>query len=100
VEFKREVHVTGTASDRAELVKDVLGLANTQASGRRWLIIGLDNHFGHDWPPHLLSRSAPLYTTRPPAPQCCLAALALHLQGGLARAYARRRGYLYPDRSA
>lgn len=42
VDFKREVH-TGTADERAELVKDVLALANTQAAGRRWLVIGFDD---------------------------------------------------------
>lgn len=41
VDFKREVH-TNTASEKAELVKDLLGLGNTQASGQRWLIIGFD----------------------------------------------------------
>lgn len=39
VEFKREVH-TQTADEKAELIKDVLGLANTQVAGQRWLIIG------------------------------------------------------------
>lgn len=42
VEFKGEQH-TDTAGQKAELVKDLLGLANTQASGRRWLIIGFDD---------------------------------------------------------
>jgi len=42
VEFKRELH-TDTADQKAEFVKDVLGLANTKASGRRWMIIGFDN---------------------------------------------------------
>jgi len=41
-EFKSEQH-TDTADQKAELVKDVLGLANTQASGRRWFIIGFDD---------------------------------------------------------
>jgi hypothetical protein len=41
VEFKRDVQ-TNTAGEKAELIKDLLGLANTQASGRRWLIIGFD----------------------------------------------------------
>lgn len=39
VDFKRELHLD-TADEKAEFVKDVLGLANTQASGRRWLIVG------------------------------------------------------------
>lgn len=42
VEFKRELHVD-TADQKAEFIKDVIGLANTQASGRRWLIIGFDD---------------------------------------------------------
>jgi len=39
VDFKLEVH-TDSPSEKAELIKDILGLANTQVSGRRWLIIG------------------------------------------------------------
>jgi hypothetical protein len=42
VEFKRELRLD-TADQKAEFVKDVLGLANTQASGRRWLIVGFDD---------------------------------------------------------
>jgi hypothetical protein len=42
VDFKRELHLD-TADQKAEFVKDVLGLTNTQASGRRWLIIGFDD---------------------------------------------------------
>lgn len=42
VEFKRELHL-GTPDQKAEFIKDVIGLANTQASGRRWLIIGFDD---------------------------------------------------------
>lgn len=42
VEFKRDVR-TDTPKQKAELIKDVLGLSNTQASGRRWLIIGFDD---------------------------------------------------------
>ncbi len=42
VEFKRELHL-GTADGKTEFIKDVLGLVNTQASGRRWLIIGFDD---------------------------------------------------------
>jgi hypothetical protein len=41
VEFKRELR-TGTVDEKAELVKDLTALANTQASGRRWLIVGFD----------------------------------------------------------
>jgi hypothetical protein len=42
VDFKRELY-TNTADQKAEFVKDVLGLANTKASGRRWMIIGFDD---------------------------------------------------------
>ena len=42
VEFKRELH-TDTADQKAELVKDLIALANTQASGQRWLIVGFDD---------------------------------------------------------
>ncbi len=42
VEFKREL-LLDTADQKAEFVKDVIGLANTQASGQRWLIIGFDD---------------------------------------------------------
>ena len=47
VEFKREVR-TDTADQKAEFIKDILALANTQASGRRWLIVGFDNQT-HMW---------------------------------------------------
>jgi hypothetical protein len=42
VDFKRELHLD-TADQKAEFVKDVLGLTNTQASGKRWMIIGFDD---------------------------------------------------------
>jgi hypothetical protein len=42
VEFKREL-ATKTADQKAELVKDIIALVNTQASGRRFLVIGFDN---------------------------------------------------------
>jgi hypothetical protein len=42
VEFKRELCLD-TADQRAEFIKDVMGLTNTQASGRRWLIVGFDD---------------------------------------------------------
>lgn len=42
VDFKRELR-TGTPNEKAELIKDVISLANTQASGQRWLIIGFDD---------------------------------------------------------
>ncbi|HEX8597589.1 MAG TPA: ATP-binding protein [Chloroflexia bacterium] len=42
VDFKRELYLD-TADQKAEFVKDVLSLVNTQASGRRWMIIGFDD---------------------------------------------------------
>lgn len=42
VEFKRELYLD-TVAQKAEFIKDLIGLANTQASGRRWLIIGFDD---------------------------------------------------------
>lgn len=49
VDFKRELSLD-TASQKAEFIKDVIGLANTQASGRRRMIIGFDDktraHYG------------------------------------------------------
>jgi Schlafen, AlbA_2 len=42
VDFKRELYLD-TADQKAEFVKDVIGLANTQASGQRWMIIGFDD---------------------------------------------------------
>jgi hypothetical protein len=42
VEFKREL-VTRTKDQKAEFVKDVLGLVNTQANKERWLIVGFDD---------------------------------------------------------
>lgn len=42
VDFKREL-VTKTKDQKAEFVKDVLALANTQVSGERWLIVGFDD---------------------------------------------------------
>lgn len=42
VDFKRELY-TDTKDQKAELAKDLIGLANTQASGRRWMIIGFDD---------------------------------------------------------
>ena len=47
VEFKREVR-TDTADEKAEFIKDIIALANTQASGPRWLIVGFDNQT-HMW---------------------------------------------------
>jgi hypothetical protein len=42
VDFKRELY-TDTKDQKAELIKDLLGLANTQASGKRWMILGFDD---------------------------------------------------------
>ncbi|BDI32604.1 hypothetical protein CCAX7_46550 [Capsulimonas corticalis] len=42
VDFKRELKLD-TASEKAEFIKDVIALANTQASGKRYLIIGFDD---------------------------------------------------------
>ncbi len=42
VEFKRELHLD-TNDQKLEFIKDVLGLANTKASGQRWLIVGFDD---------------------------------------------------------
>lgn len=42
VEFKRELFV-GTADTKAEFIRDILGLANALASGRRWFIVGFDD---------------------------------------------------------
>lgn len=43
VEYKREVKL-GTPAQKAEFVKDILGLATTKASGRdRYLIVGYDD---------------------------------------------------------
>lgn len=42
VDFKRELYLD-TADQKAEFVKDIIGLANTQASGRRWIIVGFDD---------------------------------------------------------
>ncbi len=39
VDFKQELFLDN-ADQKAEFIKDVLSLVNTQASGRRWLIIG------------------------------------------------------------
>ena len=42
VEFKREL-ILETADQKAKFVKELISLANTQASGRRWLIVGFDD---------------------------------------------------------
>src|SRR5260221_3625985 len=47
VDFKQYFYVK-SVEQKAEFIKDVLSLANTQASGRRWLIIGFDNKT-HDY---------------------------------------------------
>jgi hypothetical protein len=42
VEFKGQVNLKRN-KEKAEFVRDVLALATTKASGRRWLVIGFDN---------------------------------------------------------
>jgi predicted HTH transcriptional regulator len=42
VEFKSDIS-TDTAGQIAEFIKDVLSLATTKTSGRRWMIIGFDD---------------------------------------------------------
>lgn len=42
VEFKRELQLD-TADQKAAFIKVVMGLANTQASGQRWLVVGFDD---------------------------------------------------------
>lgn len=42
VDFKRQLSLD-TMHQKAEFIKDILSLVNTQASGRRWLIIGFDD---------------------------------------------------------
>jgi Schlafen, AlbA_2 len=42
VEFKQELE-TRTKDQKAEFVKDVLGLVNTKAGGERWLIVGFED---------------------------------------------------------
>jgi len=42
VDFKRELHLD-TNEQKVRFIKDLLSLATTQASGRRWLIIGFDD---------------------------------------------------------
>jgi hypothetical protein len=41
VDFKRELHL-GTKDEKAEFVRDVLALANTQVTGDRYLVTGFD----------------------------------------------------------
>lgn len=42
VDFKREL-VLVTNDNKVEFIKDILALADTLVSGRRWMIIGVDN---------------------------------------------------------
>jgi len=42
VDFKRQLFVD-TVEVKAEFIRDVLGLANALASGRRWFIVGFDD---------------------------------------------------------
>jgi hypothetical protein len=57
VDFKRELYLD-TADQKAEFVKDILSLATTKASGRRWMIIGFDNetHAYHSAPDSSITR--------------------------------------------
>jgi len=51
VDFKRELSID-TADEKREFVKDMIGLANTKASGKRWLVIGIDDRTrGYYGPP-------------------------------------------------
>ena len=43
VDFKRELHLDRDR-EKAEFVRDILGLANTHLSGRRFLVIGIDDN--------------------------------------------------------
>lgn len=53
VDFKRELNLD-TMDQKAEFVKDILSLANTKASGRRWLIIGFhDGTHQYFGPPNI-----------------------------------------------
>jgi hypothetical protein len=47
VEFKQNLYIK-SVEQKAEFIKDVLSLANTKASGRRWMIIGFHNKT-HDY---------------------------------------------------
>lgn len=42
VDFKRQLRLD-KADEKAEFIKDVIGLANTKTSGQRWIIIGFDD---------------------------------------------------------
>ena len=47
VDFKQYLYIK-TVEQKAEFIKDILSLANTKASGRRWMIIGFHNKT-HDY---------------------------------------------------
>lgn len=52
VEFKQYLYIK-TVEQKAEFIKDILSLANTKASGRRWMIIGFNNKtHGYFGPPN------------------------------------------------
>ncbi len=42
VDFKRELNLTRD-KEKAEFIRDILGITNTKSSGRRFLVIGFDN---------------------------------------------------------
>ncbi len=50
VDFKRELFVD-TTDQKAEFIKDVTALANTQARGQRWMIVGLNDDGTYFRPP-------------------------------------------------
>lgn len=50
VDFKRELFVD-TIDQKSEFIKDVIALANTQARGKRWLIVGVDDDGTYFRPP-------------------------------------------------
>ncbi|MBA3321786.1 MAG: ATP-binding protein [Pyrinomonadaceae bacterium] len=58
VEFKRELSLN-PADRQAKFVKDLLGLANTQASGRRWMVVGFSEKTRayHGPPDHKVSQN-------------------------------------------
>lgn len=58
VDFKRELYLD-TADTKAELIKDVLSLANTKASGQHWMIIGFDDksHAYHGLPDRRITQN-------------------------------------------
>lgn len=56
VDLKRQLGVD-TASEKAELVKDVIALANTKATGRRYMVIGFTNEGDYYQPDDSVERA-------------------------------------------